>query len=75
MKRSSAGWLDGERTAAGSRGWRIGSLLDIHQLQAEGSHPVKQGMQAGLVQLRGQYRGRGFHLDDDVGKRLTGRGP
>jgi hypothetical protein len=75
MKRSSARRLDGERTVAGSQRWRIGGLLDIHQLQAEGPHPVKQGMQAGLVQLRRQYRGRGFHLDDDVGKRLTGRGP
>ena len=58
-----------------SRGWCIGALLDIHQFQAKGTYPVQQGMQAGLVQLRGQYRRRGFHIDDNVGERLTGRGP
>ena len=38
-----------------THGWRIGGLLDIHQLQAEGPHPVKQGMQAGLDRLESAH--------------------
>lgn len=50
-------------------------LLDVHQFQPQGPHPIQQCVQASLVQFRGQHGGRGLHVHQDVGECLPSRGP
>src|SRR5205085_9768111 len=56
-----------------SPGQLVRDLPDVHELQAERTHPVQQGVQADLIQVTAQDSRGGLHFDGYVAERLTGR--
>ena len=52
---------------------RVRRLLDVHELQAQRTHAIQQGVQIALVKVTGQDRDGRLHLHQHVGECLARR--
>ena len=60
-----------QAAGAASGRWLVRDLPDVHELQTERTHPIQQGVQAGLVQVTAENSCGGLHFYGHVGESIT----